>query len=484
MKRKLVTLLLALSIATISITACGHKTTGDIEINTETTESSSETEMVAEIESLPWLQLSSLETHPELRQAFDEYFGITGTTGNKEGKLYYNPVTQKADQNVTLFMALRNTAVQDNFFVEDLMLKLGEIAAEHYADVEADDLNATYATINAYFELLPDQEEGQFDGDSTISRAQAMTLLMRATTPVNEAQAPEVNADFTSKVGESQYTDFAAPMNEYSYLNTSNGLNEGVFNSAMSRGEYICMITNLLKSEYQAILEDKGYNDLFADTEVALTTVTDGGDITFADAIGDTSKGVPTDMYKTFETAVQYGLLTEDLLEDWDSSLTKSEAIQLFIAMTSCYTHNTAIGFYSGYQSPEEIETEEARFEEESSIEKFAEANLPGEGTTMKRFQNWAISQGADYALGWTFVYLNGKAAGSQPTYGVYMKPDSPLYGTVYHVGDIIPDGSRLDGTREEDDALQTERAKQQLIEEGGKVYTDPETGKTIWEIP
>ena len=38
----------------------------------------------SKVELLPWLQLSSLETHPELRTAFEEYVGVTGTTGNKE----------------------------------------------------------------------------------------------------------------------------------------------------------------------------------------------------------------------------------------------------------------------------------------------------------------------------------------------------------------------------------------------------------------
>lgn len=87
-----------------------------------------------------------------------------------------------------------------------------EIANNEYTDIEEN--QGVSAVINAYFELLPDQEDGQFDGDATISRAQAMTLVMRATTPVNEAQAPEEDADFTKAVGETQYTNFAAPMND------------------------------------------------------------------------------------------------------------------------------------------------------------------------------------------------------------------------------------------------------------------------------
>ena len=50
------------------------------------------------------------------------------------------------------------------------------MAADNYTDVDVDGANAPYAAINAYFGLLPDQEDGQFDGDATISRAQAMAF--------------------------------------------------------------------------------------------------------------------------------------------------------------------------------------------------------------------------------------------------------------------------------------------------------------------
>lgn len=126
----------------------------------------------------------------------------------------------------------------------------------------------------------------------------------------------------------------------------------------------------------------------------------------------------------------------------------------------------------------------DTRIRDDYEIAKFTEENLPGEGLPGKRFQDWAIAQGADYALGWSFVYKNGKGAGSQPTYAVYMNENSPLYGTVYHVGDILPNGSRLDGTRDENFESTIEETKEQFVEDGGKIYVDEETGKTIWEIP
>lgn len=295
----------------------------------------------SKVELLPWLQLSSLETHPELRTAFEELVGVTGTTGNKEGILYTNPLTTQADQNITLLLAIKNSQFRGYLVSPDELAKLGEIAAENYTDIDVDDVNAPYATINAYFELLPDQEDGQFDGDATISRAQAMALLMRATTQVNEAQAPEEDADFTSKVGESQYTNFAAPMNEYTYLNTSTGLNDKTFNTTMSRGEYIYLLAKYIYGDtYAQRMEEAGKEDESLSTDVKLTTIKDGGDISLQDAINNVENGLPTDMYQTLARAVALGFITEDNL-NWDEAITKSEAITLFIDAAEVYYNTT-----------------------------------------------------------------------------------------------------------------------------------------------
>lgn len=329
------------------VTACGKKDTynmlqesTEIELEYAVPDYDSNAEE-SKVELLPWLQLSSLETHPELRAAFEEYVGVTGTTGNKEGILYTNPLTTQADQNITLLLAIKNSQFRGYLVSPDELAKLGEIAAENYTDIDVDDVNAPYATINAYFELLPDQEEGQFDGDATISRAQAMALLMRATTPVNEAQAPDEDADFTKAVGETQYTNFAAPMDEYTYLNTENGLNDKTFNTTMSRGEYIYLLTKSIfsQSNYNDYLDGVGMEDESLSEDVKLTTVKDGGDISLQDAINNVENGLPTDMYQTLARAVALGFITEDNL-NWDEAITKSEAVTLFIDAAETYQTN------------------------------------------------------------------------------------------------------------------------------------------------
>lgn len=294
----------------------------------------------SKVELLPWLQLASLETHPELRKAFEEMLGVTVSEDGTKTGIIYTEETGKANQNNTLFNALgKNNLFIDTIRDTEKSEKIESIASDNYTDIE--DNQSIAAVINAYFELLPDQSEGQFDGDSTISRAQAMTLLMRAITPVNDQQAPETDSDFTAKVGETTYTDFAAPMNEYTYLNTENGLNDKTFNTTMSRGEYIYLLTKSIfsQSNYNDYLDGVGMEDESLSEDVKLTTVKDGGDISLQDAINNVENGLPTDMYQTLARAVALGFITEDNL-NWDEAITKSEAVTLFIDAAETYQTN------------------------------------------------------------------------------------------------------------------------------------------------
>lgn len=340
MKRKTIISLLCLTMG-LSIVACGkQENTAIVETTVESTEVENTVTEDSKVELLPWLQLASLETHPELRTAFEELLGVTVSEDGTKTGIIYTDETGRANQNNTLFNALgKNNLFIDTIRDTEKSEKIESIASDNYTDIE--DNQSIAAVINAYFELLPDQEDGQFDGDATISRAQAMTLVMRATTPVNEAQAPEEDADFTKAVGETQYTNFAAPMNEYTYLSTENGLNDKTFNTTMSRGEYIYLLTKSIfsQSNYNDYFDGVGMEDESLSEDVKLTTVKDGGDISLQEAINNVENGLPTDMYNTLARAVALGFIDEDDL-NWDEAITKSDAITLFIDAAETYQTN------------------------------------------------------------------------------------------------------------------------------------------------
>ena len=444
----------------------------------------------SKVELLPWLQLSSLETHPELRKAFEELLGVTVSEDGTKTGIIYTDETGNANQNNTLFNALGST----NLFIDTIrdtekLEKIESIASDNYTDIE--DNQSIAAVINAYFELLPDQEDGQFDGDATISRAQAMALLMRATTQVNEAQAPEEDADFTKAVGETQYTNFAAPMDEYAYVNTSTGLNEETFTSAMSRGEYIYLLANYYSQDYQTYMDKHGFKNNIYLEDVVISTVSDAGDISFSDAISDPGKGVPSDMYKAFEIATNMELISESDLEDWDAAITKGEAVRLFTTMSFMYYHVAGDGslmdeiaeniIYPDV-NPEDVDPKATNIDGDIAFalgkQEFNEVTEEYGG--YEPWTGYAQSQGADGTIGWCWVYDTGKGAGSEESYAVYMKEGSPRYGEVFHVGDYLPDGSLFTGANHQEYRMAENRILLRMYENGelgGTIVTEDENG-------
>ena len=392
----------------------------------------------SKVELLPWLQLASLETHPELRTAFEELLGITKADDGTKSGVVYTDENGDRNQNNILFNALGNTSFTINCIRDaEQIEKLEEIANNEYADIEEN--QGVSAVINAYFELLPDQEDGQFDGDATISRAQAMTLVMRATTPVNEAQAPEEDADFTKAVGETQYTNFAAPMNEYTYLNTSTGLNDKTFNTTMSRGEYIYMLTKYIYGDtYAQRMEEAAKEDESLSTDVKLTTIKDGGDISLQDAINNVENGLPTDMYQTLARAVALGFITEDNL-NWDEAITKSEAVTLFIdAVDTAYANSMFVT--ASEATSEATNSEGLTVDEAAKIDGEYMDNLVAdyEGDLFTKYDAYVKDQGADAYVGAWLIYYYGSAAGDQRSYAINQRtgekmvagPNSYFYGT------------------------------------------------------
>ena len=115
---------------------------------------------------------------------------------------------------------------------------------------------------------------------------------------------------------------------------------------------------------------------------------------------------------------------------------------------------------------------------DEISHSKWADIN--GAWDAVHQFTLYAREQGADDTDGWCWGYYNGKGAGDQPSYAVYMKEGDPLYGTVYHVGDYLPDGTQFSGTNDEWEAFIKQDFEKLLTEDGSVSFKDPETGRTI----
>jgi hypothetical protein len=308
-----------------------------------------------------------------------------------------------------------------------------------------------------------------------------MALVMRATTPVTESGEPESNEAFTSAVGYTTYTDYAAAIDSLAYLSVTNGtLNTDNFTTAMTEGEFTYLVIKTIVNDYTEYFnnyEDRiGFYDGYLDDTLdvsseSLTTIKDAGDISLTDAIANPDNGVPTDMYNTFKLGIKLELITESDLEDWDSAITKSNAVTTLLNVTSNFmttdysshakysitsettsTITTQKEHYEAVASGEFTDTyEDTRPASEVTSETSAQVAVIEQYGSLDNWYQIAAKNGADNINGYYWVYYNGKGAGDQPSYMVYMREGSPYYGQVFPYGSTLLDGTTNQiGTNEE----------------------------------
>lgn len=334
--------------------------------------------------SLLWEQLALLTTNPAMRKAWDSTLGITNTDTGKNGMLYVG-VDGKNENNNTLRVALHNREFQKALENDSTVKKLAESAMENYTDLDTDEESkALLMGINGYFNILPDNIPSYCNADSTVTRAEFMSAIMRAETAVSdEYEAPK---SFSDSVGASEYNDYAYVLEESSYLKTSNkSLNNQTYNGSISRAEAVYMVVNRYFSE------DLKNVDV---TKVTFEDAKDGGDIATVQgyagkdystnyeivySIQNPDKGLPSNLYKALAVAKEKGLIGNDTR--WDEAITRSEVIELLI---SAYEKETGISDFNAKQgttltAEEKIEADrDVKYEAvKEEIEKAEEGQEP-----------------------------------------------------------------------------------------------------------
>lgn len=294
-----------------------------------------------EISSLDWIELGKLTTYSDLRASWDKILGIKGSTGAKSGMLYKN--WEGETQDNYLAEVIFSTEFVDFVSNEDNYNKLVDVVRENFTD--SDDLTDDQLFdigLNAYFNLLPMQDEAESYANDYITRAQFLALITRATNPVSVQESDDYK-DYLSQLettaGESIYNQAVAFSLPYSYLLTEDGsLNSKTYDSAISRGEAIYTIMNMLYGEEGlATVNIDESSNVFTDTKNGGDILTEQGLKSKADeisyAIQNPDKGCPEDIYKALVKANELGLIGSDTA--WDEAITLSEAIDIY--------YNTAV---------------------------------------------------------------------------------------------------------------------------------------------
>lgn len=100
---------------------------------------------------------------------------------------------------------------------------------------------------------------------------------------------------------------------------------------------------------------------------------------------------------------------------------------------------------------------------------------------SVEAYDEYVKSQGADGTMGWCWVYDTGKGAGSEESYAVYMKEDSPRYGEIFHLGDYLPNGTLFTGANIHEHGIADNRKLMRKANNGeieGGTITQDEDGK------
>lgn len=289
-----------------------------------------------EISSLDWIELGNLTTYSDLRASWDKIVGVTGTTGNKTGMLYKN--WEGETQDNYLAEVILSTEFVDFVSNEDNYNKLVDAVRDNFTD--SDDLTDEQLFsigLNAYFSLLPMEDEAESYANDYITRAQFLALITRATNPVSVQESDDYKAylsQLETTAGESIYNQAVAFSLPYSYLLTEDGsLNSKTYDSAISRGEAIYTIINMLYGEEGlATVNIDESSNAFTDTKNGGDILTEQGLKSKAEeisyAIQNPDKGCPEDIYKTLVKAQELGLIGSETA--WDEAITLSDAITLY----------------------------------------------------------------------------------------------------------------------------------------------------------
>lgn len=340
--RKMMIAVFALTLA-VQMTGCKNDMDTNKPIVIDVSVSDSDVASKAE---LNWTELGKLTNYEEMRTAVDTIFGNEIVDGVKYGAFYLDK-DEKQCTNNTLSIVLGNQFVAEEMKGSALIDSINSSLDAIYTDLS--DSDRTAAMFNAYFNLLPDSTPNYFNGGDTLSRAEAMALVTRATTPVKSLPAVDGFEDAVTGTDYDQYINYAAQQNANSYINVQDkSLTADNFKGAMSRAEFVYLVMN----EVYGAENVHGFDTTSAST--SLKDCTNAGDLsaelkitgadrcnayTLSHSLQNVDKGITEELYKSLVMAVEKGIITPETR--WNEGITKAEAIEIVVnAFNQYYEDN------------------------------------------------------------------------------------------------------------------------------------------------
>lgn len=190
---------------------------------------------------LTWIELDQLTSFKQLRKAWDDRLSnIRFDISSKNGVLFIAD-DGSWNGNSTLYNAFKNKQFVELYKDSTVQTTLAHGAIQEFSDVQNEGKGLP-AAVNAYFNLLPTNKDGSSGMDNYLTRAEVMSAICRADTPVEVVEVPE---EFVATVGENVFNEYAIKVADNSYLDYRNGgLNSTNYNGTMTRLEAIYILVN------------------------------------------------------------------------------------------------------------------------------------------------------------------------------------------------------------------------------------------------
>lgn len=338
MHKKLLLLSLAISALTLNLTGCSA-------LKDEMTEAMSQNQEIklsvnAEANTINnkkfnWVELDKLTTFKEIRNTWDDKLNIVKfDSGSKNGAIFIDTEGNWQGNN-TLYNIFQNKLFITDYWKDSKFKSaIAQPAMDEFSDID-NESTGIVASINAYFNILPTNDDGTSGLMDYLTRAEAMAAIFRGDTPVIYA---EENQEFMDAFGHNENNIYAVGVAENSYLDYKNGgLNYDTYNSPITRIEAIYILINRY---FPSELENYTINGSFSDCKNA-------GNV--ANKLGFTDKhawqsyeleyclqnykdGAPETLYKAMSLAQSLGIVSSD--SRWNEALMGGELVNMMIA---CY---------------------------------------------------------------------------------------------------------------------------------------------------
>ena len=293
--------------------------------------------------SLDWVELDQLKTFKSLRRKVDSEVNILAfDLGSKNGVLYVDLDSNWAGNN-TLYNAMQNKAFVVTYWnVGTFKTMLADAAKEEFSDIQTEG-NGITAAVNAYWNIIPYNKDKTSGLTNMMTRAEAMSAIVRADTPVTWI---EPNEEYYKAVGDGDYTSYAFLATENSFLDYKNGsLNYSTFNAPITKAEAIYIIVSRYWPDELA--NATGTSDL------GMTNSLNAGDVATKLGLKDgqawqayemdyciqTGVGCPSDLYAALEVAQKHGLVDSSF--DWDSGVAGGWLLDRLLTAYSNIYNNT-----------------------------------------------------------------------------------------------------------------------------------------------